>query len=74
MKPMKIKDMDIQEHNHEKENKQYVISNNVKKYFDPRVESDCHVTDEQKCNFYVENLRCSTQCCVKYFIYATSML
>ena len=71
---MKIKDIDIQEHNREKENKQYVISNNVKKYFDPRVESDCHVTDEQKCNFYVENLRCSIQCCVKYFIYATSML
>ena len=71
MKPMKTKDMHIQEHNHEKE-KQYVISNSVKKYFDPRVESD--VTDEQKCNFYVETLRCSTQCCVKYFIYATSIL
>ena len=54
IKPMKIKDMDIQEHNREKEKKQYVINNNVKKYFDPRVESDRDVTDQQKCNFLLK--------------------
>ena len=30
IKPVKIKDMDTQEHNREKQNKQYVINNNIK--------------------------------------------
>ena len=54
IKPMKIKDMDIQKHDHEKENKQYVITNNVKKYFDPRAESDWDITNDQKCNFLLK--------------------
>ena len=56
IKPMKIKDMDIQEHNCEKENKQYEINNNVKKYFDRRIESGRDVTKEQICNFLLKIL------------------
>ena len=44
---MKIKDMDFQEHNWNKENKYYVMINCIKKYFDTRVENDHEVKDDQ---------------------------
>ena len=69
--PMKIKDMNIVEHNQEKQNKQRIVNYKEKQSFDPRPESQRIVSEIWKEDF-LQNIKCFTFCCYKYLLFATS--